>query len=76
MHAINVTWPHADHVLINNGLPGATAQTYGGGICLELNLPAQADLIIMEHHAARDEVTRVMEHLLWRLANHFGGCVC
>ena len=74
-HAIKVTWPHADHMLINNGLPGASGRTYGMGTCLELNLHAQADLVIMEHHIAQDEVTQVMEHLLWCLADFFGGCV-
>eukprot|EP00798_Chlamydomonas_sp_ICE-L_P017897 gene17897-24289_t len=68
MHIINATWPHEDHVLINNGLPGATGKTYGSGTCMELNLPDQADLIIMEHHAADEAATKLMEQL--QLRNH------
>eukprot|EP00798_Chlamydomonas_sp_ICE-L_P025071 gene25071-10723_t len=71
MQIINATWPHEDHVVINNGLPGASGKTYASGTCMELNLPDQADLIIMEHHHGLEENTKVMEHLLWRLNDHF-----
>ena len=39
----------ADHVLINNGIPGAKFIDFARGICLEHLLPKQPDLVILEH---------------------------
>ena len=49
MHVINTTFPHPDHILINNGVPGACFSTFAHGTCLESLLPKQPDLVIMEH---------------------------
>eukprot|EP00798_Chlamydomonas_sp_ICE-L_P017898 gene17898-24290_t len=63
MSVINKYWPHPGHLLINNGLAAATCRTFALGVCFELNLPKQADMIIMEQHVSRDESNKDMDHL-------------
>ncbi len=49
MQMINSTWPHPDHLLINNGVPGSSFRSFAQGSCLEPLLPASPDLLILEH---------------------------
>ena len=49
MNILNASYPHRDHILINNGIPGSNYQFYSDGACLENLLPTSPDLIIVEH---------------------------
>ena len=76
MQQLNSSWPHVNHTLINNGMPSATCKTFGLGMCLELNLPRHADLIIMEQHMSREEVNKVRGHMCARTYACMHICVC
>ena len=41
--------PLADHILINNGIPGTPFGGFAHGTCVEHLLPKQPDLVILEH---------------------------
>ena len=49
MHAVNSTFPHPDHILINNGVPASDFRNFAHGTCLENLIPKQPDLVILEH---------------------------
>ena len=49
MHAVNSTFPHPEHILINNGIPGHHFGNFAHGTCLESLIPKQPDLVIYEH---------------------------
>ena len=49
MHTVNSTFPHPEHILINNGVPGNHFGSFAKGACLENLIPKQPDLVIFEH---------------------------
>lgn len=53
MQAINRTWPHAEHLLVNHGLGGAFLQTFVLGSCPLADYPEPTDLFIMENLSGR-----------------------
>jgi hypothetical protein len=71
MRAVNETWPHPDHLLINAGRGGATPAAVANGMCVEASLPAAADLVVVENMGVVD--AEVHEQIVWRLLQHFAG---
>ena len=49
MMVINATFPHQDHIIINNGAPGASFGIFSNGACLENVVPKSPDLVVLEH---------------------------
>ena len=50
MEAINATWPHPEHILINQGWPGATLKVFTESDCVNHHTPASVDLLLMEQY--------------------------
>ena len=48
-HGCFRTFPHPDHVVVNNAIPGASFHTFAHGNCLQHTLPYRPDLIVFEH---------------------------
>lgn len=69
MRAVNATWPHPGHLLVNAGRGGATPAAIANGMCVEQSLPETADLIIIENMAIVDPL--VHEQIAWRLIEHY-----
>jgi hypothetical protein len=73
MHMINATWPHPDHILINDGIPGHSLGNFADSTCIEPLLPANPDLIILEHlpYLEGQQMSQTLELLFQRLKLHF-----
>ncbi|GAX84039.1 hypothetical protein CEUSTIGMA_g11463.t1 [Chlamydomonas eustigma] len=74
MHMINTTWPHPDHILINDGIPGHSLGNFAESTCIEPMLPSNPDLIILEHLPYLEEASRMsqtLELLIHRLKLNF-----
>ena len=76
MHAVNTTFPHPDHILINNGIPGNNFGSFAHGTCLENLIPKQPDLVILEHipylEGNNPEAIIIsLEQLVYRLQYNF-----
>lgn len=69
MRAVNATWPHRGHLLVNAGRGGATPSAIADSMCVEQSLPSHADLIIIENMALVDPL--VHEQIAWRLVEHY-----
>ena len=48
MRVLNDTFPHPDHLLVNNAMPGSTPAHYLNWFCLEFYVPRRPDLVIIE----------------------------
>ena len=49
MMVINATFPHQDHIIINDGVPASSFRSFSNGACLENVVPKSPDLVILEH---------------------------
>lgn len=71
MAAINATWPHPEHLLINAGIAGTMLAQFARDACTDSWLPAAkgADLLLFETHGGPDEdakqALRVIERLYY-----------
>ena len=72
LDAINVTFPHPDHVFVNVGKAASTLGSAANLECIDSKLPvsAGADLIIMETHASWEGGTPRDVELLYRTVAH------
>ena len=50
MSAINKTWPHPDHLLLNSGWGGATLSSFHDRGCATDWLPRELDLLLLEQY--------------------------
>ena len=75
MNILNASFPHRDHILINNGIPGSNFHFYSDGSCLENLLPNNPDLIIVEHlpylDGSYDDSLLHLERMAYRLQLSF-----
>ncbi|GBF96630.1 hypothetical protein Rsub_09376 [Raphidocelis subcapitata] len=69
MRAVNATWPHADHLLVNAGRGGATPAAIADSMCVEASLPSEADLVVVENMGLVDAPT--LERIARRLVQHY-----
>jgi hypothetical protein len=69
MRAVNATWPHVDHLLVNAGRGGAAPGAIADSMCVEASLPSEADLVIIENMGLVDAPTH--ERIAWRLLRHY-----
>jgi hypothetical protein len=57
MAALNATWPHAGHLLVNAGRSGAHLGSFAEYVCIDGWLPAEVDLVLFESHDAREALS-------------------
>ena len=71
MAAVNATWPHPEHLLINAGIAGTMLAQFARDACTDSWLPSAtgADLLLFETHGGPDEdakqALRVIERLYY-----------
>ncbi|GAX75874.1 hypothetical protein CEUSTIGMA_g3317.t1 [Chlamydomonas eustigma] len=72
MHLINTTWPHPEHLLVNNGLAGTPINGHSEASCVEFTLPTVVDLIILEQllFTEDDQIVTNIERLVNRIWLH------
>ena len=70
MAAINATWPHQDHILVNLGQPAVDLANYARRWCFTGTLPASVDLFVVEQHDGAKEAGLLVEQLFIQLATH------
>lgn len=72
MTVINSTFPHPDHLLVNNAVPGYTPGSYANGFCWEFYIPRRPDLMILEQLVNLLQPVNELERFLHRMRTAWG----
>ena len=70
LSAVNATWPHPEHLLVNLGQPAVDLANYARRWCFTGTLPNNVDLFIVEQHGGAKEAGLLVEQLFIQLATH------